>query len=454
MFTPLLDYINYIRKNRSFLCAAGILMFLVTVEYTLLLDRCVYAHDSLLHISSYFGKLCQEGRWVNYYLYDGLKYIPVHLALLLSWVCFSVFAYKVGRSFLDVRFSLLLAMFCLLVPQTHALADWPLTLLTMYVLAGAAACTVPALPKPLFFLIYGILFAGCVSNLYFCLPLLFLRDDPKGILKTLLYWIMGYVVGHCFAQGVVYFHTDHFIQLGDWRKQNYVTDMSSLWNNVCVAATNFKNSMRELPSSLLMLTGSCCVWYMWDKRTKWKTESFVLLLFVMVMVSLHAHSLPTGITVSSRSLHCLTVSLLVLLIYTLREHKVLVMIAVVFFSWSLYEKNVKGIKSVNDKRLTLRDQFAQLGYTPHNVDKVLMLSKTGDFNKAARAKKMVPQTPVQWQEVPYSVGFKRWQVLVYDTAITACLKEKDIDVTQVKFAQKAGYEYACVNGVLLLKIIP
>lgn len=93
----------------------------------------LWRHDSMYYVTSYDNKLSEEGRWINYLLFDYLRQVPGQLAVWLSYLGIAWFAYAMTFRYTnEVLFSLVFSLLICQIPILPAQLQWPETLLPAY----------------------------------------------------------------------------------------------------------------------------------------------------------------------------------------------------------------------------------------------------------------------------------------------------------------------------------
>ena len=194
--------------------------------------------------------IVEDGRWLAHFLFPLLKLVSGRIALFLNLLLLLLFLFLVARRYIGrSSYAFAFAALCISAsPLSHQLL-WPSMTLSAIVLLIVAASVVRMLPVYLFYVIFGLLFVGTVSNFYYLLPLVHLPLLAKSALlanfRTLTMqivpaWICGFVVGQLVMIIAVYCYT--FINTGDgqiglqiagWRRTGLVNDLgSSIMNSV------------------------------------------------------------------------------------------------------------------------------------------------------------------------------------------------------------------------------
>lgn len=173
----------HIPKNTTrylyWLVFAYVLACVLHIFYTQLTTFGV-EHDDLAHMNTYLQKIKEEGRWINYLLTDGTGYTWIYKikAPYVRFLSFSFFAYFLYQIFSQLMHSVsdrwLFTLLGLSIPGFVEMNNWALTSFSSFFVLALATLLAKRLPLFVYFIIFGILFNGCLSQFYFFLPLLYL----------------------------------------------------------------------------------------------------------------------------------------------------------------------------------------------------------------------------------------------------------------------------------------
>jgi len=135
-----------------------ILIFLFFRNILLLLDIDIWRHDAIYYHESYEYKLKTEGRWINYFLYDFLKFIPPHLSIILRLSSVFTFVYMASFRLSGTKFySLFLGLSVLQMPPLYPALLWPTQGLAGWLFLGLSSLVVDKFKVSTFFVIFSIL---------------------------------------------------------------------------------------------------------------------------------------------------------------------------------------------------------------------------------------------------------------------------------------------------------
>ncbi|MCI0500304.1 MAG: hypothetical protein L0Y61_00975, partial [Epsilonproteobacteria bacterium] len=209
------------------------IIFATSILYDLLQIH-IYRHDSLYYITQafYFNVFTAEGRWINYIFYPITTLISGRLLSFFIVLSFFYFLYIVAyRWTKNIYYAALIALLFFQIPSMYDLVMWPATAACAFIVLLLSTFLVQRLPIYLFFIVFGILFFGTMSNFYYLLPLLYLdRLEPNDwgknvrlfFLKIIPAWAVGFIVGYAVAQLIIYANTGHLMEIAQWRGPHYI----------------------------------------------------------------------------------------------------------------------------------------------------------------------------------------------------------------------------------------
>ena len=273
----------------------------------------IFRHDAVFYIDSYLDKLKGEGRWINYLLFPVLKLIPGQAASLLDVLFFFVFCtISTYRWTGSLAYAFLLSLLFIQVPPLYGLILWPVTILPAFAILLLAAVVATRMPPVGFYLLFGMLFLGTMSNFYYLLPLLhlnLLNASSTGqnirilFVKIIPAWALGFVVGYLIAVSMIYVFSGQIgMVIAEWRTPHYVHNVQDLSENIQRSFSMLNFHISEI------ITGS---WYpiffvfalligLFGKQR----NQFILSIFLAlcIMVSHYVITIPVGIVVEWRTI--------------------------------------------------------------------------------------------------------------------------------------------------------
>lgn len=266
------------------------------------------AHDALPYMASYTGKFASEGRWINFLLFDGLRQVPAVVAGIICNLCLFIFGYNIAKKQTDnVLQAVLFGLLIVNIPYFTMLFKWPMTLIPGMVLLALISSLPVERYRYVTLLLSGIFLFATYPAFYFLLPLLFIHqlndENYRSILRFVVVWMMGYVIGYAFAQAMVYLYhyfatgTGHFIEFATWRKSTPTTDMASLFANINKSYGNFTRNALYLSELSGWFFVPVIITGLWAIRYQTK----VFLMTLLVIISIYASVIALGVKVPLRS---------------------------------------------------------------------------------------------------------------------------------------------------------
>lgn len=415
----------------------------------------VFAHDDTCHLQSYELKLSTEGRWINYLLFPLLQYIDGDVALCFGIACFGYFCYRILRNLWSDRVSCLVgAVYLFFSVAFVRMMDSSCTAWTMY-LAGAIAAYMSYRIKSrlLFFIVCGIVFNGIITSLYFALPLLFLKEDSKGLLRVLLYWILGFVIGHGIAQLMTYILCGQFITLAEWRRPNYVVGFSSLFINVEKSFNLFIRHAGMVGSVGVSLFAASLVAFGYRYRKDIKRGGMLLVFLLMVALAPYAQAVPVGIDVEPRTSYCLYLVVMLLPLLAFRRSGWIASVCMLLVGGSCCANNMKYLEQRNIRKQSICQSIEQLEIPARSCRYVVLLPSYAELAVWGNNLGGGPISSVDWSEGPRKHKFHIFHSC-YSGDTPGLRKRQGIEVDRLKFREKSCYLYAIEKNILILKLNP
>lgn len=449
-------------------CCALVLVGLIfeIIEQT---SGAAYMFDEFLYTSTYMDKLECEGRWFNWLLYPLARTINPHIACVINIIFFFIFSLKLTQQILPSNGGsyILASLVPLFFPFVHGINDWPQSYIpTYFVLMMTPFLKESLVPKYkccifLFFILTGILFHGVFVQFYFIMPLLFIKEIHHGnIAKILLSWIVGFVVGAIGAELVTYLVCGHFIEPLSCRNIHIPSSMGNIYTQLSCMKRSVISAIIffSLPNLFICILSLPLFLRNVIKRDDNSICVGILLLFVLSGVYV------MGVVIGVSSIEIRTAvpfyfALYVFLLFNIKKSNVLIAFSALIMSSQLLYGNIEDIHYRNGVRDVWMKDFLALGFQPHELSGIILLSSHRDVcNSAERIRKDLrisqyfsSQGYAQaWSSIPLEAGFRR--VYVEDGGMAEKLKELDINPSEVNYSASHGYEYALVKGYLVLKL--
>jgi len=271
-----------------------------------------YRHDDLYYLDNYTYQLRSDGRWLNYLFFDWLKIVPGWMATLAICCSFGVFwviaAYQQSRV---PSYSLLLSLLCLQIYPLYLQILWPATSLPAYLVLVLAALITSRLGIWKFYMLFGVLCFGTLSNIYYILPLLHLNlangGESKDDVKTILFrivsaWGCGFALGYLSMLAILYLATGQLgLELAEWRQPHFVHSAKDIAANIDRSAAYFLSHIRIILSDDIrtyILLAAIAIQFL---RNKNKRHNIIAIISLAIIAAHYVIILPAGIVYSTRT---------------------------------------------------------------------------------------------------------------------------------------------------------
>lgn len=442
------------------LCIA-LMVLLIGTQLYYITGYAYYAHDDLMNIESYVSKLKGEGRWINHLFFHFFKSFPPAVITGLSWACFAYYIYICAQSMVlngNVKARIAIALAALSVPTVYLMSWWPLTSFSCYVSLALAAYLYKKIPTWLFLLIFAIVFNGVISHYYFLLPLLFLNKDDLGQLwKTLLLWIIFYVVGYGVANLAVFVRFQNFITLEWWRYPHYITDWQSLCENVEFTFNCFWKHVSSMNVATWGLVSVAFIFFVLDKTISAVQKVMLVLLFMLVSYSIYALSTYAGLNVVERSAFGLYLAVFMFCMYSLRYYRYVQIIVCLMFCMFHYHSTQPCIAHVHKMSHIWLDSIKEIPIKPYQVRGIIMVSDDQKFTECQKVidenmkLKTERQCPVhfEWYPAVLTAGFPRcWLINTVGAEKPVGFDESTLEFKPLR----SMYDYAMWGNWLVLRL--
>jgi len=340
------------------------------------------AHDALPFMTNYVEKFTSEGRWVNFSLFYFLRDIPQIIAFPLCNLFVFIFGYQVARSILKERWLVIcFALTIVNIPYFAMLFKWPMTLVVGTGLLALFSCIKDRMSVSAVLLLSGVLLFASYPAFYFLIPLIYLRElsqEPSTkMIKFILIWIAGYVLGYIVAQLSVFGYTfwteghGHLIVFAGWRESTPTTNIASLITNITKSADNFKRNALYLSMLSPFFFIPVALLFLVSLKAHFKYTLIVLL----VVLSIYASVIALGVDVPLRSGITFPIGMaMIALLFRYDWGKALLLITLFIpFAYKTYGYNY----AYHEKRVILRDILNPAdihGYLkqPHHFNRVIV----------------------------------------------------------------------------------
>ncbi len=441
--------------------AGSLVLLMVLSQISYFFDRCIFAHDDLSQLSTYYLKLATEGRWLNYIIFPVIRYFDIKIALIASFIFITIFGYICARGYASTTQSILIALLIILTPSIANLLDWPLTALPTLFLLSIASLTYKKLPHWLFFIIFGILFNATLSNFYFLLLLFFLGEDNKKIVLILLFWVVGYIIGFCVAELMTWLLCGHFIKLADWRDPHYIKSFQDVILNGKKIVQSFVNHIRYLGKIGIYVMICAIISFLYQFKCKKKRGLILASVIGVVIMSVYAQSLTAGLYVSLRTSHNLYIGIFLAILVTFARYRYFFIIAVIILAGRCMYMNAQDLNYHNEIRKTFCESIRTIETDTTSVEGIILIidseNDMQDLAKYIAGKKKINYyhkgAPFEknWIRAAQHVGYNN--VWTYEDARKK-LDELDCSLELINFNAKGFYRYALFKNHLIVTLNP
>ncbi len=275
----------------------------------------IYRHDSLYYMTDadtyYRFKVATEGRWINYIFFNILTRLSGEMLSIFIVCSFGYFIFTALCQWSkDHYYSLMVSLFFIQFPPLYNAILWPATSAPALAVLLLAVFLQKKLNLFLYFVLFGILFFGTISNYYYLLPLLFLRyflDQSSQqnvvffVYKLIPAWAAGFVSGYVVAQVIVYMDFGHFITIAGWRAPHYIHSFHDLGENIQRSVHFLKEHIKLVFSHhwfIILFLFSFAV----SITGRRKDILFLpLTLFFLILIVHYAVIIPIGIDIAPRT---------------------------------------------------------------------------------------------------------------------------------------------------------
>jgi hypothetical protein len=299
--------------------AALMALALLGSAYAVLPAIEVFGHDEVHYYSApeFWFKLGEDGRWLNYFLHDFLRSLPLWTWVALLLVTTGTLLFHLARSLgFSPAQAALPAAAILLAPPFVEQSLWPATTIpAIVVLLLAQTLIARGVAEWRVYLFAGVLGFGTLQSFYFLMPLLYLGRFlavPAGakpwllFVRHMIWWVLGAVAGVLVMSVILWLWTGRFgVQPAEWRQTQPVRDAGGLVRNILYVLDAF----RVQTALLLQQAGADKRWFglavLALLAVRARSLPGVLpagLMLVAVAASFFAFSVPLAPIIQSRSL--------------------------------------------------------------------------------------------------------------------------------------------------------
>lgn len=449
-----------LRNRLPELLLLAMMCVLLWVNLSLFLQVDVWRQDSMYYVDGYDDKLAEEGRWINYLLFNFLRILPSSIAILVSYGCVLGFAYCVAHRVTGNNyFSLAFGIMCMLVPVLPVQLQWPETIFFGFIFLALSPSLQKALPPYYFFPLMGVLFFGTFSAFYFLMPLLFLRDiDFPRFLRVMAYWIGAFIAAYLITQLIVYAFTGDTMRIAGWRNPHYVVDLPSLLDNIVRVIDALKGNWAKVqlflkPGVLAALTLIAIVVAIIKK------QYFIFIVSIVSSLGIYVSVIPVGIYIQERTTLCAFIALFTaLFVYRYQSRKAILamMVIMLLLSIRFAATSYDGIGWFKTQNDILVEQLSQaIAYQPEEVQRVFIAVEWAEAQTVfrvvedrTRPKNLLSEgfaQPAYWVPALKSMGYVYFRV---------CLDLQGWDCDQIKEYYQRRAELKKDHGLFISQRLP
>lgn len=365
------------------------LCVLVFSQLVVFLNVDVWRQDSIHYVSTYADKVSEEGRWINYLLFDLLKVIPPRLCILLSYLSIAFFTYSVSQRLIeDWRYSLSLALLVLTIPVLAVLLEWSDTLLPAFLLLSVAVLESKKLPDYIFFPVFSCLFFGAYSAFYFLLPLLFLENMSwKYFIRLSAIWMLSFLVGYAVTNSIVHYLTGEFIQISSWRQPHYIKGVQDVIFNINHVNNSLVYHLKEYRAVITTgLLNAAVIYLLFKCRSL--NAWLIIIVGLICALAIYVTAIPVGIIIQERTTLVFWVAALCVLFVqqnSSKVYRVLGLCLMLLFGCKMSEVSYESINSYANITNGLVNQIKTVvPYPVEEVDRIYIVVTIEEANNAIK----------------------------------------------------------------------
>ncbi len=379
-----------------------LLLFSVSLAISIFYDLLqihIYRLDSLYYMPSaetyYQDNVVSEGRWVIYLFFNLMVHIPGSILSIFSLLTFGYFVFKVSYQWSNnYYYSIVVSLLFIQIPSFYDLLTWPATATPAFIVLLIATILYKKLNIWIFFIIFGILFFGTMSNYYYLLPLLYLgylknKDWQQNIkfliLKLIPAWAIGFVVGYIITQIIVYINFNHFMTIEGWRSPHYIHSFYDLSVNILHSINLLERNIKSifLNKWIVLLYMLSLIVAIIQRRID--LVFIPLVLFMLIILIHYIVILPIGIVVSPRTVVATWVGVfaIVFFIPDIRNWQMYILVPLIlFFASRLYLDNHNNMKWYKNVTNTHYDKLlTEIPKSPSEYKGIILLASRKDIQK-------------------------------------------------------------------------
>jgi hypothetical protein len=396
----------------------------------------------------------EEGRWINYIFFPLLTLFSGKLLSFIILFSFTYFifinTYKISK---NILYGVLVSTLFVQLPPLYNQILWPATSLLAFLLLASSVYTVKFLPGYKFYIIYGILFFGTLSNLYYLLPLASLGYYASNnteinykliILKIIPMWALGFIAGYFTTQFIIFILSGHLMQISDWRQPHYIHSFQDLTQNFLHSFNTLVSDFHYIIPNELILAIFAFVLISALLVNKINLLIPIFIIFFSIIIVHYVIILPIGIVISPRTIIATWVGILsIVFIFTSVKNWQLLLLSpiVTFYTYYLYQTNQANLQWYKTITNTHYEELLNVSNDDaQSYNGVILVSTNHDISKINSAiSKQYSLNPsriesldafMRWSPIAHATGFKT-AILCNQTESKNDLLKKTITATDI-----------------------
>ncbi|NOR79859.1 MAG: hypothetical protein GQ529_03355 [Methyloprofundus sp.] len=404
----------------------------------------IYRHDALYYMPNddtyYRAKVATEGRWINYILFNVLTLISGSILSIFVLLSFGYFIFTATYKWTkNYYYSLIVSLLFIQIPSFYDLITWPATSTPAFLVLLLSVILQKRLNIFFYFVLFGILFFGTMSNYYYLLPLLYLsylknhncKQNIKFVsFKLIPAWAIGFIAGYIVTQLIIYINFDHFMKIALWRGPHYIHSIHDLIENISRSINYLERDIKSifLNSWLVLLFIFSLIVGIIDRR---KYLVFIPIgLFYLIVVIHYFIVIPVGIYISPRTIVATWVGVLTIFFFvpSIKNWQIYLLTPIiVFISYRLYLDNHHNLQWYGNVTNTHFNKL--LSESPKSPDKykgVILYASYSDIKKRDALISKINNTP-KGSNIEGQDGFMRWASNAWESgfkSVSNCSGEK------------------------------
>lgn len=180
---------------------------------------------------------------------------------------------------------------------------------------------------------------------------------------------------------------------------------------------------------------------------------YTLCLFIFVLFSSYAQSIPVGIYVSTRTTLSFFMGFLLILCFSFRYNRCLLLILSIVFMSKMYTYTINNIIFVKTISETYCNGFKEIKFNSNTLNGVIMLSDDDDFRKLE--KKLITNNKLHNYSTEGFGNAFRWAPSAFENGFRNIIYTSNLEnynISKLNFKETYLYDFDIVNNYLILRI--